>query len=77
MEDKVAALKSKRDNADEDDANSGRSDNKGAQTVEKKKAQSWNTTNYWKYVDSLLVELEGNPKQDRLTAEQHKKKYKE
>ena len=77
MEDKVAALKSKRDNADEDDANSGRSDDEGAQTVKKKKARSWNATNYWEYVDSLLVELEGDPEQDRLTAEQRKKKYEE
>ena len=75
MEDKVAALKSKRNNStDEDDANSEHSTDEEAQIVEKKKARSWNSTNYWEYADSLLVELEGGPE---LTAEQRRKKYEE
>lgn len=83
MEDKVATLKARENNApmNGDDANSECfSDEKDAvmhdAKKKKEKFQSWNQTNFWKYIDSLLVEV-CSQEQGNLTLEQHKQKLDE
>ena len=84
MEDKVATLKAKgnRASANGDGVDFEHSTDEENAIVcdarkEKEKSQSWNTTNFWEYVDSLLVEVCSGQEQANLMLEQHKKRLNE
>ena len=83
MEDKVATLKArgKKASADGDDTDSERSTDGEDAVVhdaekEKEKSQSWNQTNFWEYVDTLLAEV-CSQEHGNLTLEQRKQKLDE
>lgn len=82
MEDKVARLKTKgnKASANGDGAESERStDEEDTVDAEKEqeKSRSWNMTNFWEYVDSLLAEVCSGQEQGNLSLEQRKKRLDE
>ena len=82
MEDKVVTLKAKGNKAsanggDADSEHSTDEEDAVVHDAEKEKSQSWNQTNFWEYVNSLLAEVCGGEEQGNLTLEQCKKKLNE
>ena len=78
MEDKVATLKSKRNqsvNSDDADSDPSSDEEQRSNTERLMQPWSWNMINYWKYVDSLLADLQSGLEVPgaRLSLEQQKK----
>ena len=78
MEDKVVTLKSKRNqsvNGDDTDSDLPSNEEQTSNAERLMQPQSWNMTNYWKYVDSLLADLQSGLEVPgaRLSLEQQKR----
>ena len=80
MEDKVATLKSKRNqsvNGDDADSDPPSDEEQTSNAERLMQPRSWNMMNYWEYVDSLLADLRSGLEVPgaRLSLEQQKKQY--